>query len=58
MSLEFAMNRKKSYVFIRKNRAELDVLLEGKTEVLRENDYVHVLRSYDKFEKILFKDLR
>ena len=49
---------KKSYVFARKTRAELDLILEGKEVVLRNDDTVHVLRSYNQFDMVQMKDLR
>ena len=49
---------KKSYIFVRKTKEEMDIILQSNVDVLKYNDEVYILKSYNRFEKIVFKDIR
>ena len=49
---------KKSYIFVVKTRAEMQEIFEGQEDVLKVTDTVHILKSSEYFEKIVFKDIK
>ena len=44
-------------MFVQKTKEEMDIILQSNVDVLKYNDVVYILKSYNQFEKVVFKDI-